>query len=129
MILDLFGYDRHGEVREIATTLQKNALNTLDVSLAAARVATVLLACELKVIVSPHVRVPTLSLFTPPHGWSVLGSVLDVLRRAAPADPRDLYQAWYIGVGVLLSSLLVVVFGKRAKPVDIMARQWISKIP
>jgi amino acid transporter len=34
-ILDLFGYDRHGEVREIETTLQKNALSTFDVSLAA----------------------------------------------------------------------------------------------
>src|SRR5258708_38368903 len=35
MILDLFGYDRHGEVRECRTTLQKNALNTRDVALAA----------------------------------------------------------------------------------------------
>lgn len=35
MILDLFGYDRHGEVREIDTTLQKDALGTFEVSLAA----------------------------------------------------------------------------------------------
>jgi len=35
MILDLFGYDRHGAVRECRTTLQKNALNTRDVALAA----------------------------------------------------------------------------------------------
>jgi amino acid transporter len=35
MILDLFGYDRHGEVRELKTTLQKDALNTRDVALAA----------------------------------------------------------------------------------------------
>jgi amino acid transporter len=35
MILELFGYDRHGEVREIETTLAKNALSTIDVSLAA----------------------------------------------------------------------------------------------
>jgi predicted amino acid-binding ACT domain protein len=35
MILELFGYDRHGEIRDISTTLQKNALNTVDVSLAA----------------------------------------------------------------------------------------------
>jgi hypothetical protein len=35
MILDLFGYDRHGEVREIDTTLQKNALNAFDVGIAA----------------------------------------------------------------------------------------------
>jgi amino acid transporter len=35
MILELFGYDRHGEVREIKTTLQKDALCTRDVALAA----------------------------------------------------------------------------------------------
>src|SRR5277367_2822325 len=35
MILDLFGYDRHGEVQECKTTLQKNALSTADVALAA----------------------------------------------------------------------------------------------
>jgi amino acid transporter len=35
MILDFFGYDRHGEIRECKTTLQKNALNTRDVVLAA----------------------------------------------------------------------------------------------
>ena len=35
MILELFGYDRHGEVKECKTTLQRNALNTRDVTLAA----------------------------------------------------------------------------------------------
>ena len=35
MILNFFGYDRHGEVRELNTTLQKNALSTRDVALAA----------------------------------------------------------------------------------------------
>jgi amino acid transporter len=35
MILDFFGYDRHGEVKECKTTLQKNVLNTRDVTLAA----------------------------------------------------------------------------------------------
>jgi amino acid transporter len=35
MILDLFGYDRHGAVLDCKTTLQKNALNTRDVALAA----------------------------------------------------------------------------------------------
>jgi L-asparagine transporter-like permease len=34
---------------------------------------------------------------------------------AAPADPKDLYQAWYIGAVVLASSLVIVFFGKRAK--------------
>jgi hypothetical protein len=33
-----------------------------------------------------------------------------------PADPKDLYQAWYIGAGVLVSSLLVLWSGKRIKP-------------
>jgi amino acid transporter len=33
--LDFFGYDRHGEVKECKTTLQKNVLNTRDVTLAA----------------------------------------------------------------------------------------------
>jgi amino acid transporter len=31
---------------------------------------------------------------------------------AAPADPKDLYQAWYIGAGVLGSSALIVLFGR-----------------
>ena len=35
MILDFFGYDRHGEVTECKTTLERNALNTRDVVLAA----------------------------------------------------------------------------------------------
>jgi amino acid transporter len=35
MILERFGYDRHGDVRECKTTLQKDALNTRDVALAA----------------------------------------------------------------------------------------------
>ena len=34
----------------------------------------------------------------------------------APADPKDLYQAWYIGAGVLVSSLFVLWSGKRVKP-------------
>jgi amino acid transporter len=35
MILERFGYDRQGEIREVPTTLQKNALGAFDVSLAA----------------------------------------------------------------------------------------------
>jgi amino acid transporter len=34
---------------------------------------------------------------------------------AAPADPRDLHQAWYIGLGVLLSGVLVIRYGKSTK--------------
>ena len=35
MSLDLFGYDRHGSIKECSTTLAKDALNTRDVALAA----------------------------------------------------------------------------------------------
>jgi hypothetical protein len=37
---------------------------------------------------------------------------------AEPADPRDKYQAWYIGAAVLLSGVLIVLFGNptRAPP-------------
>jgi len=34
---------------------------------------------------------------------------------AEPADPKDKYQAWYIGAGVLTSGVLVVLLGKSSK--------------
>jgi amino acid transporter len=34
---------------------------------------------------------------------------------AEPADPKDKYQAWYIGAAVVLSGILIVVFGKSSK--------------
>ena len=34
-LLDLIGYDRHGAVTEVATTLDKGRLNTYGVTLAA----------------------------------------------------------------------------------------------
>jgi len=34
---------------------------------------------------------------------------------AEPAEPKDKYQAWYIGVAVLLSGMLIVMFGKASK--------------
>src|SRR6266851_2998074 len=34
---------------------------------------------------------------------------------AEPAEPKDKYQAWYIGVGVLISGMLIVMFGKASK--------------
>jgi amino acid transporter len=34
----------------------------------------------------------------------------------APADPKDLYQAWYIGGAVVTSSLIIVMTGKRTRP-------------
>jgi hypothetical protein len=47
----------------------------------------------------------------------------------APADPKDLYQAWYIGAGVLASSLLIVIFGKGVKQADAMVEQFASRPP
>jgi hypothetical protein len=47
----------------------------------------------------------------------------------APADPKHLYQAWYIGAGVLVSSLAIVISGKRTKQADTMVHQLVSKIP
>lgn len=32
---------------------------------------------------------------------------------AAPADPKDLYQAWYIGAIVLASSVVIALFAYR----------------
>jgi len=34
---------------------------------------------------------------------------------AEPAEPKDKYQAWYIGVGVLISGTLIVMLGKSSK--------------
>ena len=48
---------------------------------------------------------------------------------AAPADPKDLYQAWYIGAAVLASSLLIVLFAKRDKAPAAMAHQALPKSP
>ena len=32
---------------------------------------------------------------------------------AAPADPKDIHQAWYIGAAVLMSSMIMVLSGAR----------------
>ena len=34
---------------------------------------------------------------------------------AEPADPKDKYQAWYLGIAVLISGVLIVLFGKSPK--------------
>jgi hypothetical protein len=31
---------------------------------------------------------------------------------ADPAEPKDKYQAWYIGAAVLISGTLIVMFGR-----------------
>ncbi|MDB6082685.1 MAG: amino acid transporter [Gammaproteobacteria bacterium] len=71
-------------------------------------------------------------MFSRNPAWrAALASVLPMLAFAvlgylmysagiAPADPKDLYQAWYIGAAVLASSLVVVIFARRPKPIDVM---------
>ena len=34
---------------------------------------------------------------------------------AEPAEPKDKYQAWYIGIAVLISGVLIVMFGRPSK--------------
>ncbi len=75
-----------------------------------------------------------------PVGKAMLASMLPLLAiavlgylmysaGAAPADPKDLYQAWYIGAAVLASSLLIVSVGKRVKPVAAIVEAFASRIP
>ena len=68
----------------------------------------------------------TLASTLPMLAFAVLGYLM-YSAGTAPADPKDLYQAWYIGAGVLASSLLIVIFGKRVKRVDAMVDQLVSK--
>lgn len=88
MILDWFGYDRHGEVREVATTLQKNALGTFDVSLAAmafnapAWITAASMSVLYSVIGSAAPLAILISFFFP---MLVLAMCLVYLTRAAPS--------------------------------------------
>jgi hypothetical protein len=90
MILDLFGYGRHGEIKECNTTLEKNALNTRDVALAALG-------------------------FNAPAWIAATSMSLLYSAGAEPAEPKDKYQAWYIGVAVLISGALIVMLGRSSK--------------
>src|SRR5277367_3025474 len=88
MILDLFGYDRHGEVRELNTTLQKNALTTRDVALAAlgfnapAWIAAVSMSVLYSVVGSAAPLVILISFLFP---MLVLALCLVYLTRQAPS--------------------------------------------
>jgi hypothetical protein len=64
----------------------------------------------------------------PMLAFAVLGYLM-YSAGTAPADPKDLYQAWYIGAGVLASSLLIVIFGKGVKQADAMVEQLASRPP
>jgi amino acid transporter len=64
----------------------------------------------------------------PMLAFAVLGYLM-YSAGTAPADPKDLYQAWYIGAGVLASSLLIVIVGKGVKQADAMVEQLASRPP
>jgi amino acid transporter len=88
MILDLFGYDRDGEIRECKTTLQKNALTTRDVALAAmgfnapAWIAAVSMSVLYSVVGSAAPLVILISFLFP---MLVLALCLVYLTRQAPS--------------------------------------------
>ncbi len=88
MILDLFGYDRHGEVTECKTTLQRDALNTRDVALAAmgfnapAWIAAVSMSVLYSVVGSAAPLVILISFLFP---MLVLALCLVYLTRQAPS--------------------------------------------
>jgi amino acid transporter len=88
MILDMFGYDRHGEVTECKTTLQRDALNTRDVALAAmgfnapAWIAAVSMSVLYSVVGSAAPLVILISFLFP---MLVLALCLVYLTRQAPS--------------------------------------------
>jgi amino acid transporter len=85
--------------------------NTVVVTLALAYMSA--LAAFTRLMFGRHPRWRALLASTLPMlAFAVLGYLM-YSAGAAPADPKDQYQAWFIGVGVIASSLLIVAFGKR----------------
>jgi len=95
--------------------------NTVVVTLALAYMSALAAFARLMFARHPMWRAALASLL-PMLAIAVLGYLM-YSAGAAPADPKDLYQAWYIGVGVLASSVLIVISGRREKPIDIAATQ------
>jgi hypothetical protein len=59
------------------------------------------------------VRAAAASLL-PLLAMAVLGYLL-YSAGAEPAEPKDKYQAWYIGLAVLISGTMIVTVGRSAK--------------
>jgi amino acid transporter len=95
--------------------------NTVVVTLALAYMSALAAFARLMFARYPMWRA-TLASLLPMLAIAVLGYLM-YSAGAAPADPKDLYQAWYIGTGVLLSSVLIVISGRREKPIDVAATQ------
>jgi amino acid transporter len=88
--------------------------NTVVVTLALAYMSA--LAAFARLMFARHSLWPAaLASLLPFLAIAVLGYLM-YSAGVAPADPKDLYQAWYIGAGVLVSSLFVLWSGKRSKP-------------
>ena len=87
--------------------------NAIVVTLAISYMSALLAFIRLMVQRHPLRRAVAASVL-PLLAMAVLGYLM-YSAGASPADPKDLYQAWYIGVGVLLTSILIVLFGKPAK--------------
>jgi amino acid transporter len=99
--------------------------NAVVVTLALSYMSALAAFTRLMFMRLPLWRASLASLF-PVLAITVLGYLM-YSAGTAPADPRDLYQAWYIGAAVLSSSLLIVAFGKRAKPLDAAINHMASK--
>jgi amino acid transporter len=99
--------------------------NTVVVTLALAYMSALAAFTRVMFARNPVWRAALASVL-PMLAFAVLGYLM-YSAGIAPADPKDLYQAWYIGAGVLASSLLIVIFGKREKQVDALVDQWVSK--
>jgi amino acid transporter len=99
--------------------------NTVVVTLALAYMSALAAFTRVMFARNPVWRAALASVL-PMLAFAVLGYLM-YSAGIAPADPKDLYQAWYIGAGVLASSLLIVIFGKREKQVDALVDQLVSK--
>jgi amino acid transporter len=87
--------------------------NTVVVTLALAYMSALAAFTRLMFARLSFFRAALASLL-PMLAFAVLGYLM-YSAGAAPADPKDLYQAWFIGVGVIISSLLIVAGGHRAQ--------------
>jgi amino acid transporter len=85
--------------------------NTVVVTLALAYMSALAAFCRLMFARQVLWRAALASVL-PLLAIAVLGYLM-YSAGVAPADPRDGYQAWYIAAGVLLSSLLALLSGKR----------------
>jgi len=87
--------------------------NTVVVTLALAYMSALAAFIRLMFQRFPPLRAAAASVL-PLLAIAVLGYLM-YSAGAEPADPRDKYQAWYIGAAVLLSGALIVWFGNSSK--------------